>query len=166
MSMAIRIEKDKKENERDGIQLAEYYSKQRLVLGLNLLFSFIDHAGFQHFELGQLDEAVKHYDLAVRHDPQHGVWLYNRGLAKTRLDQIDEAIADFTSALANFADGDNERLYQARFNRGICYRRQGKLDKSIDDFKAALDKKKDRPSAFNNLGLSLFENGDFEESLH
>ena len=31
MSMAIRIEKDKKENERDGSyasQLAEYYSKQ------------------------------------------------------------------------------------------------------------------------------------------
>jgi len=57
-------------------------------------------------------------------------------------------------------------MYQARFNRGICFRRQGKLEKSIDDFKAALEKKKDRPSAFNNLGLSLFENGEYEESLH
>ena len=46
------------------------------------------------------------------------------------------------------------------------FQKKTKLEKSIEDFKAALDKKKDRPSAFNNLGLSLFENGDFEESLH
>ena len=58
-----------------------------------------------------------------------------------------------------------DQVYQARFNRGICYRRLGKLNNSIDDFKKAIEAKGDRPSVYNNLGLSHFENEEFEEAL-
>jgi tetratricopeptide (TPR) repeat protein len=39
------------------------------------------------------------------------------------------------------------------------------LDKSIEDLKKAVEMKSDRPSVHNNLGLSYFEKGEFEEAL-
>ena len=39
------------------------------------------------------------------------------------------------------------------------YRRVGKLNESIEDFKKAIETKGEKaPAAFNNLGLSYFEN--------
>jgi len=63
LSIAIRIAKEVFE---DQALLATYYN----------------HAGFQHFELGQYAEALKHYNLAVSNDIANGTWLYNRGLCK------------------------------------------------------------------------------------
>jgi len=91
---------------------------------------------------------------------------YNSGLCKSRLDKIPDAIDDFTKALAAFSNDATEEIYNCRFNRGICYRRLGNLERSIDDFRKAIDSKQDRPAAFNNLGLSLFEHGDYEDALN
>ena len=49
-SVAIRIEKERSST--DTKMLAEYYN----------------YAGVQHYELAQLDEAKRHYDLAVKLD--------------------------------------------------------------------------------------------------
>ena len=124
-----------------------------------------NYAGVQHYELGQLDEALKHYDLAVKNDESQGYFLYNRGLVKSRLDDVKGAINDYKKAIELLSEPDY--LYQARFNRGICLRRLGPeyLDDSITDLKKAVDMKNDRPSAHNNLGLSYFEKGEFEDAL-
>lgn len=58
-----------------------------------------NYAGVQHYELGQLDEALKHYDLAVKNDESQGYFLYNRGLVKSRLDDVKGAIADYKKAI-------------------------------------------------------------------
>ena len=58
-----------------------------------------NYAGVQHYELGQLDEALKHYDLAVKKDPSTGYFLYNRGLVKSRLNDVKGAIDDYKKAL-------------------------------------------------------------------
>lgn len=47
-----------------------------------LLASYYNHAGYQHFELGQYLEALKHYNLAVSNDSSNPTWFYNRGLCK------------------------------------------------------------------------------------
>jgi tetratricopeptide (TPR) repeat protein len=62
---------------------------------------------------------------------------------------------------------DPDYIYQARFNKGICYRRLGHehMQASIDDLKKAVEMKADSASAHNNLGLSFFEQGHFEEAL-
>lgn len=92
----------------------------------------LDYAGVQHFELGQLDEALRHYDLAIKNDKnQTGAFLYNRGLVYSRLDRIDEAIADYTEANKYLTE--QEYQYQCKFNRGIQYRRAGRLEESIRD---------------------------------
>lgn len=80
------------------------------------------------------------------------------------MNDVKGAIADYKRAIEHL---ESDYLYQARFNRGICYRRLGPqyLDDSIADLKKAVEMKNDRPSAHNNLGLSYFEKGDFEEAL-
>ena len=132
---------------------------------MRTLADYYNQAGVQHYELGQLDEALNHYNLAVKFNNQEGQYFYNRALVKSRLDKVQEAIDDYTKALEHLSSGETDSKYQAFFNRGICRRRIGDLDKSIDDFKEAIKMKNDRPSAHNNLALSYFENSDFEEAL-
>jgi tetratricopeptide (TPR) repeat protein len=76
---------------------------------------------------------------------------------------VDEAIRLYKKALEIVTE--QEYKYQAYFNKGICLRRKGKLDESINDFKEAIKMRNDRPSAHNNLGLSYFENDEFDEAL-
>ena len=78
--------KDAKE---DDSVLAEYYSM----------------AGVQHYELGQLDEALKHYDLAIQIDTKNnGLFYYNRGLVNSRLDRVQAAIDDYKKALEHVTE--------------------------------------------------------------
>ena len=39
------------------------------------------------------------------------------------------------------------------------------MEASINDFKDAIKMRPDRPSAHNNLGLSFFEYGEFDDAL-
>ena len=80
--------------------------------------------------------------------------MYNRGLVKSRLDDIDSAILDYRAALEELSE--QEYIYQANFNMGICLRRKGQLEESIKYLKKATEQKP-QASAFNNLGLSYFE---------
>ena len=45
-------------------------------------------------------------------------------------------------------------------------RRIGRLDQSIEELKKAAEKRPDKASVHNNLGLSYFEKEDFEEALN
>lgn len=55
-------------------------------------------AGQCHQELGQMEEALKHYEIAVKKDQHNSDHYYNRALVKSKLDKLEEAIADFTKA--------------------------------------------------------------------
>lgn len=122
-------------------------------------------AGVQHQELGQLDEALLHFNLAVAKDSSCGAYWFNRGIVKSKKDMIQEAVDDYGKATSLLTEQDQQ--YQAYFNRGICLRRLGPdhLEESIKHLKKAVEMKNDRPSVHNNLGLSYFEKGLFEEAL-
>ena len=115
--------------------------------------------------LAQLDEALNHYNMAIDINPYNGEFIYNRGLVKSRLDQVPEAIKDYEQAIKHLPQSDEESRYQAHFNLGICNRRLGKLEASIKDLEKARLMKPDRSSVHNNLGLSYFENNMYEEAL-
>ena len=78
-SYAIRIEEDRKARDKDG-------KDKQLMRDLGEYYNF---AGVQHFELGQLDEALQHYNLAIDHDSGVGMYYYNRGLVRSRLNDLD-----------------------------------------------------------------------------
>ena len=116
-----------------------------------------------YYELGQYEDALRHYESAIKKDNQKGDYYYNRALVKSKLDKLDDAIADYVKAIEFLTDP--TYIYQARFNKGVCLRRMGRLDESIEDLKQAVALKNDQDSAHNNLGLSYFEKEEYDDAL-
>lgn len=83
-----------------------------------------------------MEEALKHYEIAVKKDSTNSDHYYNRALVKSKLDKLDEAISDFTKALEYTSS--NKAQFNATYNRGICYRKQGRLEESIKDLQQAV----------------------------
>jgi len=49
--------------------------------------------------LGQLEDALMHYEIATKLYPENGCFFYNMGLCKSRLGRIKEAIVDYDAAV-------------------------------------------------------------------
>ena len=112
--------------------------------------------------MDQWDDALGQYDKAISLDKYEGKFYYNRAQVKAKLDRYEEAIRDFEKAIQNPSE---PTLYYARYNKGICLRKVGKVAESIEELKRAVELKPDNASAHNNLGLSYFEEGQFEEAI-
>lgn len=87
-SYAIRIEEEKKIKEATKDKYA-----------LKDLAEYYNFAGVQHYELGQLDEALQHYNLAIEHDKDVGMYHYNKAMVRNRLNDVDQAIDAYNIAL-------------------------------------------------------------------
>lgn len=79
------------------------------------------------------------------------------------MDKKEKAIDDFANALENLNDDDAK--FQAYFQKGICLRRLGDLKNSIQDLLNATKLKEKSAAAHNNLGLSYFESGDYNDAI-
>ena len=147
------------------------------------LAEYHHYAGLCYFELNLFDEALQNFQQSVIFDDKKGIYHYYKGLVRSRLDKIPEAIKSYETALGNFDSDERDYMYQARFNKGICHRRiaeieksignyteaNAEIEKSITELKKALEKANEmsveKPSAFNNLGLSFFEMEDYESAI-
>jgi len=56
-------------------------------------------------------------------------------------------------------------LYKVRFNLGITLRKERDLQESITQLNEAIKAVPNKATAHNNLGLSHFEAGQFQEAL-
>jgi tetratricopeptide (TPR) repeat protein len=84
----------------------------------------------------------------------------NRGLAKVRKGNLDDAIADFTSAL-----NQNPKFVEALKNRGIARHMQGDYDAAIADFNRALLLDPKSPDLYNMRGLALFNKEEYDRAI-
>lgn len=114
-------------------------------------------------DLGQFEEALKHYDIAIKKDSLNPNYYFNRGIVKTKLDKLKEATEDFVRSLDNHPDANT--AYLVYFHKGVTERKLGNLTESIDDFKQAILQKAEKAATYNNLGLSYYEKEDFENAL-
>ncbi len=77
-------------------------------------------------------KAIHHYGEAIRHDPMDVVFYLNRGACLVDLEEYDQGITDFTSAI-ELAPNDF-RPYALRYN---AYVEKGELDKARPDAEKA-----------------------------
>ena len=82
------------------------------------------------------------------------------GIMAHQSGKIDEAIEHLRRAIAFKAD---VALYHA--NLGEMCRLVGRLDEAIAAGRRALELDPKNASALNNLGIALFDHGDFEQAL-
>jgi len=122
---------------------------------------------FIHYNLGvtldkkgRIDEAIKHYLVAVRIKPDNEEAHYNLGNALDKKGRIDEAIKHYLVALG--IKPDNEKTH---YNLGNALDKKGRLDEAIKHYLVAVRIKPDHEKAHNNLGIALDKKGRLDEAI-
>jgi tetratricopeptide (TPR) repeat protein len=168
-------------------------SKQGLRLSPNATHLAIDVATMQ-LDLGNLDDAQKHAELAVKHAPEQAydllarVWIQRKDLkraeseAQKALDGRSDRISPLiTMALVRREQGRNEEalklLDQAvekkgkreqigslYFLRGDVYARLGYAEEAERDFVKQIELFPDDPPAYKNLALLYVASGRYDEA--
>ena len=113
--------------------------------------------------LNQINDALAQFNKAISKKPHDGFYYFNRGLVYARLMNFTKAIDDFSQGLKYIKSGDTN--FKALFHRGNCYRQIKDYTSSIKDLTRACQSVKDDAPAQNNLGLSYFQNQQYDLAL-
>jgi tetratricopeptide (TPR) repeat protein len=109
------------------------------------------------------DAAIPSCTQLIEHPPEGtnvAAAYNNRGVAKFGKGYLDDAIADFTSALNR-----NPKFVDVFKNRGLAYKMQGTSDKAIDDFNQAIRLNGNSPELYNLRGAALLDKQEFNRAI-
>jgi tetratricopeptide (TPR) repeat protein len=109
---------------------------------------------------GQIDEAIRQYQEAIRLNPGYAEAHNNLGAALLGKGQTDEAIRQYQEALRLKPDYAN-----AHSNLGIALARKGQIDEAIRQYQEAIRLKPDHVDAHNGLGVALDKKGQTDEAI-
>ena len=109
---------------------------------------------------GQIDEAIRQYQEAIRLKPDYADAHNNLGVALDKKGQTDEAIRQYQEALRLKPD-----YAEAHNNLGIALVKKGQIDEAIRQFQEAIRLKPDYADAHNNLGIALDKKGQIDEAI-
>jgi tetratricopeptide (TPR) repeat protein len=109
---------------------------------------------------GQTEEAINHFQSALRIRPDYAMAHNNLGNAFFREGRTDEAISQFQAALELKPD-----FAEAHYNLGVAFSQSGKTDGAIAQYQKALQLKPDYAHARDNLGKTLFIKGRVGEAI-
>jgi protein O-mannosyl-transferase len=109
---------------------------------------------------GQRDEAIAHYQEAIRLNPGFALAHDNLGNALDEKGEADEAIRHFQEAIRLKPD-----YAEAHYNLGNALGRKGQRDEAIAQYQEAIRLNPDSALPHNNLGIALGENGAIDEAI-
>jgi len=115
--------------------------------------------GDELLKTGQVDEAIRQYQEAIRLKPRYADAHSNLGVAFLRQGRVDEAIRQYQEAIRlkpQYAD--------AHYNLGIVLVKTGQMDEAIRQYREAIRLKPDYADACNNLGIALVTVGLVDEA--
>jgi tetratricopeptide (TPR) repeat protein len=119
-----------------------------------------DNLGHVLLEQGRVDEAIVHFEAALRLSPVHIKAHNNLGNALLEKNRASEAIAHYRTALQLKPD-----YAEAHNNLGIALAQSGNVDEAIDHFENALRLSPDYAFAHNNLGQALLQKNDARKAI-
>ncbi len=111
--------------------------------------------GYQQYDEGNYNQAIKLYDQAVALDSENASYYYYRGLCKSMLMQNEKSIADFDTAIE--LDPDYGEVF---FERAYSYYRMDENEKSIHDYNKAIALLPDYGPAYLNRGTVKYDMDD------
>ena len=109
---------------------------------------------------GNVGEAIKHYETAIKIKPDIALFHYNYGNALKSQGRLDEAISQYEQSLQIRPD-----YAQAHNNLGGAFHQAGKLDEAAAEFQRAVQLESDYAEAYNNLGIVLLSRRKYDEAL-
>jgi len=109
---------------------------------------------------GQIEEALSHFQEAVRINPLAPESHNNLGLAYLNLGQTDKAISQFQEALRRKPD-----FIYAHINLGLAFLKMGDNYGAASQFRETVRLKPDFVEARVNLGIALLNQGQTDEAI-
>ncbi len=109
---------------------------------------------------GQLDEAISHFQEALRLKPFQADACISLGVALDRKGQTEEAIRQFREALRLQPD-----RADVHYNLGNALAQRGQTDEAIRQFKEALRLESHNADTHNNLGMAFARQGQTDEAI-
>jgi tetratricopeptide (TPR) repeat protein len=119
-----------------------------------------NNLGYALKQAGKIEEAIAHYQQALRIEPDYAEAHYNLGNALKRLGRIPEAIAHYEQALRIKPD-----YAEAHNNLGNALKLAGKIEEAIAHYEQALRIEPDFAEAHCNLGNALEQTGRVREGI-
>ncbi|MBN1364358.1 MAG: tetratricopeptide repeat protein, partial [Syntrophaceae bacterium] len=116
-----------------------------------------NNIGVSLAEEGKTDEAIYHYNEAIRLKPTYADAYNNKGAIYGELKQYQLAIENFNKAVALKPD-----FAKAFYNRGTAYTYIGKYQLAIENYNEAIRLKPDYADAHNNRAVAYFKKGNIE----
>jgi tetratricopeptide (TPR) repeat protein len=109
---------------------------------------------------GRVDDAITHYQEALKIKPGAAEFRNNLGTALQQEGRVDEAIAQYREALQIKP---NEA--EMRYNLGNALLQKGRVDEAAADYQKALQIKPDYAEAHNNLAIALLQKGRVDDAI-
>ncbi len=123
---------------------------------------WISHGLLGSLELkrGNVPQAIRHFEIALRVYPEHADAHYNLGRALTQVGRVDEAIEHYREAL-------EIKPFSSigHYNLAAMLAAQGQLDEAIEHYREALEITPDDSDIHNNLAVALGTVGQVEQAL-
>jgi tetratricopeptide (TPR) repeat protein len=105
-------------------------------------------------------EAIKHFDQAVKYNPNDGAAFNDRALCMVELGIIDEALYYFDKGIK--AEPDYATVYH---NKGWLLNKIGRHSEAIGCLKKALELEPERAVTYENLANALVSLSDYQQAL-
>jgi len=111
-------------------------------------------------QAGRLQEAIMHYEQALRFKPDFAEAHCNLGVVLVQAGRVQEAIGQYEQALRLKPD-----FAEAHYNIGVALKQAGKLEEAIGHYEQALHIEPNYAEAHNNLGSALWLAGRWREAI-
>lgn len=115
--------------------------------------------GLSYYEKNRLNDAVRHYQIALSLTPDYAKGHNNLSLVYYQQGRLDDALSELQTALRlkpNYA--------KAYYNTGRIYFTQGRIDEAMHAFRNALALQPDIVEAHYGLGLAYLKKGLKDEA--
>ena len=118
-------------------------------------FATHNHIALTLSKEGKVNEAIYHYNEAIRINPNYTEAYNNRGTLYGKFKQYQLAMEDFNKAI---------RLYpnyaEAHYNKGLTYFMIGQYQNAIEYYNKVINLKSDFADAYRNRALVYFKQGN------
>jgi len=109
---------------------------------------------------GRVDEAIPHYEEALRRRPGYEHAHIGLGSALVRKGRLDEALSHYLEALRI-----RPEHAMVHYGLGVVYSRRGDFDEAIVHYGKAVQIRPDHVKALNGLGVALAKQGRLDEAI-